>query len=223
MAIAAHDKRRGVVLYRIVKHTQESSGSTALAYTTAPYFPSPASPATANEHTLPQLPYTYNALEPVISAQIMEIHHTKHHQAYVTNLNAAEKAYASAVSNKDIKAQIATQSAIKFNGGGHINHSLFWKNLAPVSEGGGSLQDGPLKQQIEKDFGSFDKFKSLFSTAASTIQGSGWAWLGLNNLGRLEVLQLKDQDPLTTHAPILGLDVWEHGESALLPGMLCKM
>ncbi|PWN27218.1 manganese and iron superoxide dismutase [Jaminaea rosea] len=165
--------------------------------------------ATANEHTLPQLPYAYNALEPTISAQIMEIHHSKHHQTYVNNLNAAEKAYASAVQNKDIRTQIATQQAIKFNGGGHINHSLFWKNLAPTSEGGGSLQEGNLKQAIDRDFGSFDKFRTKFNQTALGIQGSGWAWLGFKD-GRLDVVAAKDQDPLTTHYPILGLDMWEH-------------
>ncbi|CAO1632804.1 unnamed protein product [Jaminaea pallidilutea] len=165
--------------------------------------------ATANEHTLPQLPYAYNALEPAISGRIMEIHHSKHHNTYVNNLNAAEKAYAQAVQAKDIRAQIATQQAIKFNGGGHINHSLFWKNLAPQSEGGGQLHDGPLKQAIDKDFGSFDKFKAKFTTAATSIQGSGWAWLVYGE-GRLSVIQTKDQDPVTSAAPILGLDMWEH-------------
>lgn len=111
--------------------------------------------------------------------------------------------------NKDVRTQIATQQAIKFNGGGHINHSLFWKNLAPTSQGGGQLQDGPLKQAIDKDFGSFDKFQAKFKASALGIQGSGWAWLGYAN-GRLDVIQAKDQDPLITHYPILGLDMWEH-------------
>lgn len=98
------------------------------------------------EHTLPQLSYEYKALEPAISGEIMEIHHSKHHQAYVNGLNAAEKAYASAVSSADVRKQIELQSAIKFNGGGHINHSLFWKNLAPSKEGGGQLKDGELRK-----------------------------------------------------------------------------
>ncbi|PWN87503.1 putative manganese superoxide dismutase precursor [Acaromyces ingoldii] len=167
--------------------------------------------ASANEHTLPQLPYGYNALEPAISAQIMEIHHSKHHQAYVNGLNAAEKAYSQAASSADVRKQIELQSAIKFNGGGHINHSLFWKNLAPTSEGGGKLQDGALKQAIDKDFGGLDKLKEHFNKTTAAIQGSGWGWVGYNPLNqRLEVVTAKDQDPLTTHHPIIGVDVWEH-------------
>lgn len=167
--------------------------------------------AAANEHTLPQLPYAYNALEPAISAQIMEIHHSKHHQAYVNGLNAAEKAYAQAAQSADVRKQIELQSAIKFNGGGHLNHSLFWKNLAPQKEGGGELKDGPLKQAIEKDFGGLDKLKEHFNKTTAAIQGSGWGWVGYNSFNqRLEVVTAKDQDPLTSHYPIIGVDVWEH-------------
>lgn len=163
------------------------------------------------EHTLPQLPYSYDALEPAISKEIMEIHHSKHHQAYVTNLNAAEKAYASAVSSSDVRKQIEIQSAIKFNGGGHINHSLFWKNLAGTKNGGGQLNDGPLKQAIEKDFGSVDKLKENFNKQTAAVQGSGWGWLGYSPVTqKLEIVTTKDQDPLISHAPLIGVDVWEH-------------
>ena len=142
-----------------------------------------------SEHTLPQLPYAYNALEPAISEEIMTIHHTKHHQLYVTNLNNAIKAYNSAISSNDVRKQIELQSAIKFNGGGHINHSLFWKNLAPANQGGGSLHDGPLKQAIERDFGSLDNLKASFNATIATIQGSGWGWLGFNpKNSKLEVI-----------------------------------
>lgn len=141
----------------------------------------------------------------------MEIHHSKHHQTYVNGLNAAEKAYAQAVSSADVRKQIELQSAIKFNGGGHINHSLFWKNLAPSKEGGGSLKDGPLKQAIDKDFGSLDKLKEHFNKTTAAIQGSGWGWVGFNPLNqRIEVVTTKDQDPLTSHHPLIGVDVWEH-------------
>ncbi|KAF7800205.1 hypothetical protein EIP86_011452 [Pleurotus ostreatoroseus] len=109
--------------------------------------------AAASVHTLPKLDYAYDALEPHISGEIMTLHHTKHHQAYVTGLNTAEEAYAKAQTPKE---QIKLQAALKFNGGGHINHTLFWKNLAPVNNGGGQLHDGPLKQALERDFGSID-------------------------------------------------------------------
>ncbi|KAK0548826.1 hypothetical protein OC846_004338 [Tilletia horrida] len=165
----------------------------------------------SDNHSLPKLDYPYNGLEPAISEEIMTLHHTKHHQTYINNLNAAEKAYAQAVSSTDVKKQIELQSAIKFNGGGHINHSLFWKNLAPASSGGGSLEDGPLKQAIDRDFGSLDKLKTYFNGQAATIQGSGWAWLGFSPVTqKLEVVLTKDQDPLITHAPIIGVDAWEH-------------
>ena len=148
-----------------------------------------------SEHTLPSLPYGYDELEPAISTEIMTIHHTKHHNLYVTNLNNAIKAYNQAISSNDVRKQIELQSAIKFNGGGHINHSLFWKNLAPAKNGGGQLQDGPLKQAIERDFGSLDNLKTTFNATIATIQGSGWGWLGFNpKNSKLEVVTTKDQD-----------------------------
>ena len=111
----------------------------------------------------------------------MELHHSKHHQTYVTNLNKALASYAEAVQASDVPAQIALQAAIRFNGGGHINHSLFWKNLAPsASEGkgnGGVLRDGPLKDAIVKGWGSLDNFKKEFNATTAAIQGSGWGWL----------------------------------------------
>ncbi|WFD32839.1 superoxide dismutase [Malassezia sp. CBS 17886] len=162
------------------------------------------------EAVLPPLPYAYDALEPFISKEIMTVHHDKHHQAYVNNLNAAEKAYEQATANNDVKKQIEVSSAVKFNGGGHINHSLFWKNMAPQSEGGGQFKDGNLKKAIDRDFGGVDKFKAAFTAVASGIQGSGWAWLGLSPERHLEIATAKDQDPLTTHHPIIGWDGWEH-------------
>jgi len=159
-------------------------------------------------HTLPKLPYAYNALEPYISAQIMELHHTKHHQTYVNGLNAAEEAYFKAPSTRE---KIALQAALKFNGGGHINHTLFWKNLAPAKEGGGQLKDGKLKHALEHDFGSVDGFKKQFNAATAGIQGSGWGWLGYNPTTKnLEIVTTANQDPLLTHVPIIGVDIWEH-------------
>ncbi|CAO1619462.1 unnamed protein product [Sympodiomycopsis kandeliae] len=166
--------------------------------------------AQANEHQLPKLPYGYDALEPHISAKIMEIHHSKHHQTYVNNLNAAEKAYATAVSNKDIKSQLATQQAIKFNGGGFINHNLYFFGLAPPKEGGGQFpSDGKLSSAINSQYGSLDGLKKKFNAAALALQGSGWIWLGYSE-GKLDIQTTKDQDPLLTHVPILALDMWEH-------------
>ena len=160
--------------------------------------------------TLPQLPYAYDALEPFVSGEIMLLHHSKHHQTYINNLNAALKARAEAEKNGDLRQQLQIQSAINFNGGSHLNHSLFWKIMAPQSQGGGQLQDGPLKQALEKQFGDIEKFKSDFNAASAAIQGSGWCWLGLSKLGDLEIVTTKDQDPLISHHPIIGSDVWEH-------------
>jgi len=162
----------------------------------------------ASVHTLPDLPYDYNALEPHISEQIMKLHHTRHHQAYVNGLNAAEKAYAESTSTRQ---QIALQSALKFNGGGHINHSLFWTNLSPVNKDGGQLADGALKKALERDFGSVEEFKQRFNATTAGIQGSGWGWLGYNSTTKkLEIVTTANQDPLISHVPILGVDIWEH-------------
>ncbi|KAI0712693.1 superoxide dismutase mitochondrial [Earliella scabrosa] len=159
-------------------------------------------------HTLPKLDYAYDALEPHIAGKIMELHHSRHHQAYVNGLNAAEEAYAKAPSPKD---QIKLQSALKFNGGGHINHSLFWKNLAPQSQGGGELSAGPLKDALVADFGSVDAFKKKMNTVTAAIQGSGWGWLGYNpETKKLEIVTTANQDPLLSHVPIIGIDIWEH-------------
>ncbi|KAI0650979.1 manganese superoxide dismutase [Trametes meyenii] len=167
-----------------------------------------AASAARGLHTLPKLDYAYDALEPHISGQIMELHHSKHHQAYVNGLNAAEESYARAPSPKD---QIRLQPALKFNGGGHINHSLFWKNLAPESQGGGKLEAGPLKDAIVADFGSVDAFKKKVNAATAAIQGSGWGWVGYNTeTKKLEVVTTANQDPLLTHVPIVGIDIWEH-------------
>ncbi|KAG5634281.1 hypothetical protein H0H81_002550 [Sphagnurus paluster] len=163
---------------------------------------------TALLHTLPDLPYAYNALEPHISEEIMKLHHTKHHQAYVNGLNAAEEAYAKSDSTKE---RISLQAALKFNGGGHINHSLFWKNLAPAGAEGGKLESGPLKSALEHDFGSIEAFKKIFNAQTAAVQGSGWGWLGYNsNTKKLEIVTTPNQDPLISHTPIIGVDIWEH-------------
>ena len=165
-------------------------------------------------YTLPALPYAYDALEPHISAQIMELHHTKHHQAYVTNLNKALESHVAAVASGDVAAQIALQQTIKFNGGGHINHSLFWKNLAPAgTEETTPVAASGLVAEIEKTWGSVENFKQAFSAALLAIQGSGWGWLANQEGtgGGLRIVTTKDQDPVVGGlVPIFGVDMWEH-------------
>ncbi len=162
---------------------------------------------------LPELPYALNALEPVISEEIMNLHYNKHHLTYVNNLNKAIEQYKEAESKGDLNALIALQSAIKFNGGGHINHSIFWTNLSPIDKDGGKAPTGSLAESIEKQFGSLDKFIEQMSAKAVAIQGSGWAWLGFNKaLNRLDIQTCDNQDPLVIKGftPLLGIDVWEH-------------
>lgn len=167
----------------------------------------------ANVYKLPDLPYDFSALEPVISAEIMQLHYTKHHQAYVNNLNAALEKYHEAESKGDVAGMIAHQQAIKFNGGGHVNHSIFWTTLAPVGKGGGEAPHGELASAIKGEFGSFETFVEKLSAASVAIQGSGWGWLGLNKAsGKLIIASCANQDPLSTlgHEPLFGIDVWEH-------------
>jgi Fe-Mn family superoxide dismutase len=165
--------------------------------------------------TLPSLPYAFNALEPHIDARTMEIHHGKHHNAYVTNLNKAiEGSDLEKASIEEICKNISKHpAAVRNNGGGHYNHSLFWTVLG--SNGGGA-PSGALGDAINSAFGSFDEFKNKFSTAGATRFGSGWAWLIKDSSGKLAVTSTPNQDnPLmdvaeTKGTPILGLDVWEH-------------
>ncbi|KAF0818373.1 MULTISPECIES: superoxide dismutase [Bacillales] len=164
---------------------------------------------------LPQLPYAYDALEPNIDKETMNIHHTKHHNTYVTNLNNAlegneellSKTVEEVVSNLDAVPE-AARTAVRNNGGGHANHSLFWQIISP---NGGGEPTGELADAISSKFGSYDSFKEEFAKAATTRFGSGWAWLVVNN-GELEVTSTPNQDsPLMEgKTPILGLDVWEH-------------
>lgn len=164
--------------------------------------------------TLPDLSYGYGELEPVISGTIMQLHHSKHHAAYVTNLNAAAAKLEEAIHKNDVTGIVAAQQAIKFNGGGHLNHTIFWKNLAPPSKGGGELPNGELKTLIESQFGSLDNLVAKMSAATVGVQGSGWGWLGYDKAGqRLAIATTGNQDPLeatTGLVPLLGIDVWEH-------------
>jgi Fe-Mn family superoxide dismutase len=177
--------------------------------------------------TLPALPYAYDALEPHISAQTMELHHSKHHQAYVTNLNKALESHVAAVATGDVAAQIALQQVIKFNGGGHINHSLFWRNLAPAGSEEAKLEQAKeLVAAIEKTWGSFDAFKKAFSAALLGIQGSGWGWLvrEAGNGAGLRIVTTKDQDPVVGgDVAIFGVDMWEHAYYLQVGGRLLML
>lgn len=165
------------------------------------------------QYTVPELPYDFSALEPVISGEIMDLHYNKHHKGYVTNLNAALEKYHDAETKKDLAAMVALQQAIKFNGGGHINHSVFWTNLAPVGKGGGVAPKGDLAHMITEEFGSLEHFIEKFSTLTVGIQGSGWGWLGYKkDSKKIAITTCSNQDPLSTQGlvPLLGIDVWEH-------------
>jgi len=163
---------------------------------------------------LPKLPYDYNALEPYIDAQTMEIHHSKHHGGYTKKLNAAiEGTDLENLSIEEILKNVSKHStAVRNNGGGFYNHKLFWQNMSP---NGGGKPEGKLAEAIDRDFGSFDNFKETFNKAAAGRFGSGWAWL-VNQMGKLVITSTPNQDnPLMDVAevrgiPILGLDVWEH-------------
>jgi superoxide dismutase, Fe-Mn family len=171
-------------------------------------------------YELPPLPYAYDALEPHFDQRTMEIHHTKHHQTYVNNLNAAlAEAGVGAVPVEELIARIDSlpqqvQTAVRNNGGGHANHALFWTVLSPAT----SAPAGRLAAAIDADLGGYDKFREAFTKAAQTRFGSGWAWLTVGKDGKLLVESSANQDSplmgqyagLSGGTPILGLDVWEH-------------
>jgi Fe-Mn family superoxide dismutase len=192
------------------------AGAAALALTQLSPLSILAAPEDAGGFTLPPLPYPKDALEPNIDALTMEIHHDRHHKAYVDNLNAALK------DNPDLlkmnvedllrnidKVPEKIRQAVVNNGGGHANHSFFWKIMAPKA---GGKPDGSLAKAIDGAFESFDKFQAAINDAAAKRFGSGWAWLVADNKGKLEVLSTANQDsPLMKgQTPIIGIDVWEH-------------
>ena len=162
---------------------------------------------------LPKLPYAYDALEPHIDKETMEIHHTKHHNTYVTKLNDAVKGtYLESKSIEEIVKNLDAvpeniKTAVRNNGGGHLNHSIFWELLSPEKK----ELSGELKEAIESAFGSVDKFKEEFEAAAAGRFGSGWAWLVVNN-GKLEITSTPNQDNPVSEGktPVFGVDVWEH-------------
>jgi Fe-Mn family superoxide dismutase len=162
------------------------------------------------KYTLPDLPYDYAALEPHISGKIMELHHSKHHQAYVTGANTALEQLAEARESGNLANVNKLEKDLAFNLGGHVNHSIFWTNLSP--EGGGE-PEGELRAAIDEFFGGFDKFQAHFTAAATGIQGSGWAVLSWDPIGeQLIIQQLFDQQSNTAQGtiPVFQLDMWEH-------------
>ena len=165
----------------------------------------------AKKYVLPELPYAYDALEPHISAEIMELHHSKHHQNYVNGANAALEKLEAARKDGSIAAVVTALSKdLAFNLGGHTNHSLFWENLSP---NGGGKPTGALAAAIDEDFGSFEKFQKHFAAAALGLQGSGWAVLAYDKIGeRLVIEQMTDQQGNLSIdlVPLLLLDMWEH-------------
>jgi len=167
-------------------------------------------------YTLPKLNYTYNALEPYIDARTMEIHYTKHHQAYIDNLNKAIKGkdYLESKSIEDLISNLNAlpediRNIVRNNGGGHANHSLFWAVIGPKSDG---VPVGEIASDIKKTFGSFDAFKEKFAQAATTRFGSGWTWLSVDKDGELGIYSTANQDSpiMEGKTPLLGIDVWEH-------------
>ncbi len=167
-------------------------------------------------YELPHLPYAYDALEPHIDARTMEIHHTKHHAAYISNVNKALEAHPT-LAKKSVEQLLREinqvpediRQTVINNGGGTANHDMFWRIMGPKK---GGQPKGPLADELKKAFGSFDAFKEQFAKAATTRFGSGWAWLGFDAQGKLHIGSTPNQDSpfMQGHRPILGLDVWEH-------------
>ncbi|XP_053686144.1 superoxide dismutase [Mn], mitochondrial-like [Sabethes cyaneus] len=163
-----------------------------------------------SKHTLPELPYDYCALEPIICKEIMELHHLKHHAGYVDRLNSAEEELKEALASSDTSKIISLGKAIRFNGGGHINHSLFWENLTPKC----TAPSKALESAVKHAFYSMEDFRQQMEASALGIYGSGWVWLGWQKESKsLKIASSINQDPLeatTGLIPILGIDVWEH-------------
>jgi Fe-Mn family superoxide dismutase len=160
-------------------------------------------------YQLPKLPYSFSSLEPVISAEILELHYTKHHQAYVNNFNAALDQYHDAEEKKDLTAMLALESTISFNGGGHQNHSLFWECLSPAK----SALHATFDAAVKKNFGSMDKLKEKFLAQAAPVQGSGWAWLGYSPAqDALRIVTTQNHLGISSMGllPLMIVDVWEH-------------
>ncbi len=171
--------------------------------------------AQLTKYVLPQLKYGLHELEPVISRGIVDLHYNKHHLTYVNNLNAALEQLQDAMVKQDLPKIVSLQPTIIFNGGSHINHSMYWENLSPISAVGGKIpSSGPFFAKVTEDWGSFDKLIDYFTKRTTAIKGSGWGWLVLNkSIKKLEYVETHDQDTISMLpdlAPLLTIDVWEH-------------
>lgn len=170
--------------------------------------------ANVKEYSLPSLSYGYDALEPIISAEIMTLHHSKHHATYIRNLNAAlTKLSTSILPSSSLVEHVALLQTIKFNGGGHVNHTLFWENLTPPRSSATNAKDSAPKliAALERRYGSIEDFKAQFKALLLGIQGSGWGWLVSRGEGILDLITTRDQDVVASNEkPILGVDMWEH-------------
>lgn len=197
---------------RAAVHVRSAAVAPALTTAAASHL---SSAAAGGQITLPDLAYDYAALEPSVSAETMEIHHSKHHNTFVTNLNVVREKLDAAVAAGDVSGIIGLQGALKFNGGGHLNHTLFWENLCPAGSAGNAFPaSGPLAEAVAARFGDYAAMKKEVSAMTVAVQGSGWGWLGLDTkTGRIEPTTCPNQDPLqatTGLVPLLGIDVWEH-------------
>lgn len=191
----------------------EQLGIAAGVSLVAPHLSFAATSQKPAQHTLPPLPYPYDALEPYIDKMTMELHHTKHHQAYVDGLNKAEAELAKARASGDYSLVEYWSKKAAFNGGGHFLHSMFWEIMAPPNKGGGGKIPPRLEAALKDSFGSVEAFRAHFSAAAAAVEGSGWALLHVRpSDGRLLILQAENQHKLTPWGvvPIMGIDVWEH-------------
>ena len=165
--------------------------------------------------TLPSLNYAYTELEPVLPENLLRLHHTKHHQNYIDTYNHLLEEFEEAKSKGDINKMVSLTPGIKFNLGSHINHSIYWKNLCPIKNGGGQIpESSKLVEKIKSQWGSVEKFQADFNSQIMKIQGSGWGNLAFNTKSQtLEYVETKDQDPVALHpdrVPILCIDAWEH-------------
>jgi superoxide dismutase, Fe-Mn family len=194
----------------------KAAGAGAASFALARLAPLAAAKDSSGGFTLPKLPYAYDALEPYIDAKTMEIHHDKHHAAYVKNLNDALKDHPELLKKniRDLLIEIKSvpepiRQTVINNGGGHYNHSHFWHFMGPKA---GGEPSGALAKDIDSTFGSFDKFTAKFNEAATKRFGSGWAWLIVGDGGKLSVVSTANQDSpiMVGHTPVLGIDVWEH-------------
>ncbi|PVU90759.1 hypothetical protein BB559_003638 [Furculomyces boomerangus] len=172
-----------------------------------------SSSQTRTKYTLPEIPYEYSAFSPVWSTEIVKNHHQGNHAAYVANLNATEEKMLSFIKNEQLENLSELHKLLRFNAGGHLNHTMLWQTIMPISAGGGKVVDGSLRAAIDREFDTVEKMITLMNAKTASIQGSGWGWLALNKLsGSLELITTPNQDTPNYYGylPLFGIDAWEH-------------